>query len=360
MRLILILFLFAQLFSCRNTPQSIATLKLDAINAKWYGRYVASKDGKQVNLISSAAHGGFSHMDSLTIKVSTAKGSFVYLQIEQNGSILPNQYKIIGDTISKITLATKGKNTTWLYKSSEAHTGPLYIHALEAKDIQSIDKGHLTKIEFIGNSITCGAASDESNMPCNEGEYADHHNGYMSYASQTARNLNMDVVLSSISGAGIYRNWNSEGPTVPQLYEYMNLMDSSEGQWQATDYDPHIIVVALGTNDLSDGDGIKPRLPFDPNLCIENYVSFLQKIIAWHPKAQILLTDSPMVTTKSRDLQNCLHAVQKKVDSLTISQHKIQVFYYKPMMPNGCLGHPSVEDHTIMADQLTAFLKGKR
>ncbi len=37
------------------------------------------------------------------------------------------------------------------------------------------------KIEFIGNSITCGAQSDPSDIPCDEGEYMDHQYAYLAY-----------------------------------------------------------------------------------------------------------------------------------------------------------------------------------
>ncbi|MEN9859646.1 MAG: hypothetical protein RLZZ515_128, partial [Cyanobacteriota bacterium] len=109
--------------------------------------------------------------------------------------------------------------------------------------------------------------------------YNYHHNGYMSYAAQCGRLLKVQTLLSSISGAGIYRNWNSDGPTVPELYSFLNLRDSTDGIWNPSDYNPDLIVVALGTNDLSRGDGVNPRLPFSQEDFVKEYINFLKNFV---------------------------------------------------------------------------------
>ena len=73
-------------------------------------------------------------------------------------------------------------------------------------------------IEFIGNSITCGAAFDVLSIPCKMGEYHDHHNSYFAFGLKIALALYIEFILSSVSGIGDYRNWNSDGPTMPQVY----------------------------------------------------------------------------------------------------------------------------------------------
>ncbi len=69
-------------------------------------------------------------------------------------------------------------------------------------------------IEFIGNSITCGAAADPSEVPCGTGVYHDQHNAYYAYGPRVARALAANYIVRSVSGSGIYRNWNSDGHAV--------------------------------------------------------------------------------------------------------------------------------------------------
>jgi hypothetical protein len=45
------------------------------------------------------------------------------------------------------------------------------------------------KIEFIGDSITCGFGNDESGLPCGKGQWFDQHNAYFAYGSVAARTL---------------------------------------------------------------------------------------------------------------------------------------------------------------------------
>lgn len=347
-----IIFIFATL-GCKVI--SIEKNSINPLDVFWYGRVATYADESKVNLISTAACGGFQTNDDITIYASTSKNNFVYLQVEQNSELLSQKYKITDDTLNRIIIPVKGPTRLWLYKCSEAHTGPLYIHKLEGNSIRPIKKTWNKKIEFIGNSITCGAASDTSIKPCGNGNYNYHHNGYMSYAAQCGRRLDARTLLSSISGAGIYRNWNSDGPTVPQLYSYLNLKDSLDGQWNASAYQPDLIVVALGTNDLSRGDGVKARHPFSQEQFVKTYISFLNKITEWNPEAKIVITDSPMVTGERTVLNSCLNIVKDKMKD----NHgkEIYLFTYTPMKARGCTGHPSVEDHTIMANELTPYLE---
>jgi hypothetical protein len=108
----------------------------------------------------------------------------------------------------------KGQHTIWIYKATEAATGPVFIEKIVATDCVPIKSPDLPLIEFIGNSITCGAAADPSEIPCGMGEYHDQHNAYYAYGPRLARILHVNFILSSVSGIGIYRNWNSAGPII--------------------------------------------------------------------------------------------------------------------------------------------------
>jgi hypothetical protein len=213
-------------------------------------------------------------------------------------------------------------------------------------------------IEFIGNSITCGAAADVSEVPCGTGEYHDQHNSYYSYGPRVSRILRCNYIVSGVSGIGIYRNWNSNGPAMPQVYEKTDLGDPSPRLWDFSLYKPNIVSIALGTNDFSNGDGKKERLPFDSAIFVSTYIKFVQLVKSKYTGAQIVLLGSPMMQGSRRlALQSYLEAVKQNIDALYVSDKPVAVFAFAPIQPKGCTGHPSVEDHAVLADQLAQFLK---
>jgi hypothetical protein len=114
---------------------------------------------------------------------------------------------------------------------------------------------------------------------------------------------------------------------------------------------PDITSICLGTNDLSGGDGIKARLPFDSKKFTENYINFVQLIYRRYPDTKIVLMNSPMLTGENNEiLMTCLRKVQSHfVDK------KIELFEFDQNYVDGCSYHPSVADHKAMASRLSPF-----
>ena len=346
-------------FGCSSGNNSEANDILSASALKVSGRSVINEQG--LGLITSAAHFGFSFEGKecrvyAFIPDVQAHG---YLQYEMDG-VYQNRIRVSGSFRDPIllTAATEGKHTVWIYKATEAHTGPIYIREITGLGIHSLQKPQAPLIEFIGNSITCGAAADASEVPCGKGEYHDQHNAYYAYGPRVARELGTDFVLSSVSGIGIYRNWNSDGPTMPQAYEKLNFQEGDTQLWDFREPAPAVVSIALGTNDFSNGDGVQPRRPFDSAVFVSQYIGFVKSIQSRYPRSQVALLSSPMIHGPSRLIfQNCLKAVKKKVDALAPSAKPIALYFFAPMEARGCTGHPSVEDHAILARELVPFFK---
>jgi hypothetical protein len=234
----------------------------------------------------------------------------------------------------------------------------VFIEKIIGKNIHPLKRPEKPVIEFIGNSITCGAAADPSEMPCGTGVYHDQHNAYYAYGPRVARALNINFIMSSVSGIGIYRNWNSNGPTMPQVYEKTDLQYDSKRNWNFSTYKPAIVSIALGTNDYSNGDGKHERLPFDSALFVSTYIKFVQLVKSKYPGSTIALLSSPMINGERRiTLQNCLTAVKQNIDALYSKDKPVALYFFKPMQPRGCSGHPSVEDHAILAEELIPFFR---
>ena len=337
----------------------IDTSTLAARDLHPYGRYWLTEKG-HLELISSAVHFGISFTGtSCSLYAYMDTGNHGYLQYELDG-VYQRRIKISGNDRQPLVISATagGKHTVWIYKATEAQTGPIFIAKITGRDVEAIKTPDAPLIEFIGNSITCGAAADPSETPCGTGVYHDQHNAYYAYGPRVARALGLNYMLSSVSGIGIYRNWNSNGPTMPQVYEKADLWQGSTRRWDFGKYRPAIVSIALGTNDFSNGDGKHERLSFDSAVFVSTYIKFVQLIKSKYPAARIALLSSPMFNGDWRVLlQNCLNAVKQNINVLYPSDKPVAVFFFEPMQARGCGGHPNVEDHGILAEELKPFFK---
>ncbi len=349
------------LYSCASAQIREYTGNDAAISRQ--GRTIIHLDGV-VELISSASIIGFQFKgDACTVLLSniTAAGDYNYVAVEMDDKY-DGRLRVSGSDPEPFILKPDLKmewHTLRIYKATEASNGIVAFHSAKATDIKPLATLNRKKFEFIGNSITCGMGNDLKDIPCGKGsKWFDQHNAYWSYASITARTLGADFMLSSISGAGIYRNWNSDGPTVPQQYESAYLQIDSTRRWDFKFYTPDIVTVALGTNDLSLGDGSTQRLPFDSDAFIREYVNFIGTIYSHYPKAQLVLLTSPMVRDKRADVfYSCLQTIKSKA-AIQYPNHKtIKVFRFEAVPSSGCSGHPNIEEHKMMAKQLISFMQ---
>jgi hypothetical protein len=60
-----------------------------------------------------------------------------------------------------------------------------------------------------------------------------------------------------------------------------------------------------------------------------------------------------MVSGENRELlQRCLAQVKNAIDLQYPAEPQVVTYFFKPMKARGCTGHPNVEDHAILADEL--------
>lgn len=355
-----IFFLAVLCLQCVTTRHQAASDRIAATALQPFGRTLINGD-RNLELISSASHFGFS-FEGKECSVTVSVPSWLqhnYLQYEVDG-VYQKRIPVSSKEGEKIiiTAPDNGRHTVWIYKATEAHTGAVVIQDVMGKRVKPLRRPAAPLIEFIGNSITCGAAADPSKVPCGSGAYHDQHNAYMSYGPRVARAVGANYLLSSVSGIGVYRNWNSNGPTMPEVYDKVDFRAKTIPLWDFSVYTPKVVSIALGTNDFSRGDGKTERLPFDSTKFVNAYVDFVQSVKTKYPSAQIALLSSPMVGGDAGALfQNCLLAVKANVDVRNAAQKPVALFFFKPMQPSGCTGHPSVEEHAIMAEQLLPFFQ---
>jgi lysophospholipase L1-like esterase len=209
------------------------------------------------------------------------------------------------------------------------------------------------RIEFIGNSMTCGYGVESEN-PLDPFSY-ETENHFYTYAARTARALKAQHLVVARSGIGVYRNYGAprsgSKDCLPAMYTQVLFGDSTEC-WDATAYTPDVVCVNLGTNDTSLGD-------YDEKLLTEGYRGFLQQLRKVYPSAKLVLLSGSMLNGKS------LEDVKKAMDLVVMERQRMgdkEVYRFDMSPQTGSLGmganyHPSMRQHQKMASELTAFLK---
>lgn len=205
------------------------------------------------------------------------------------------------------------------------------------------------KMEFIGNSITCGYGI-EDDVAEHDFSY-DTENHTMTYAYKVARALNADFNVVARSGIGIYRNYGGpkEGDrqTMPMEYDYTMLYNHDHA-WDHSQFHPDIICINLGTNDTSEDN-------YDIAIYEEKYREFLGHLRDIHPQSKIVLLSGCMLQGKA------LTDVKDVLDRLASEDGNMYRFDMSPQtgeLGYGASWHPSASQAERMAEELIPFLRG--
>lgn len=285
-------------------------------------------------------------------------GNHGYLAVELDGQYLgrikvtntQTEYTVVQDI-------SAGEHSLLVCKATESQTGYIALAGIRCEALLPITDKLQHKIEFIGNSITCGMGLDTETVSCDSGTWYDQHNAYLAYGPQVARALNADWLLSSVSGIGICRNWNSPGPTMPDVYQNLYLNKDSSFAWNDSTFIPDLISICLGTNDFSDGDGSYQRAELDSATFVNSYIQFIQMIRKRYPKARICCLSSPAIAPeKGRKLCSYLTAIAQHFHD-SMNNDKIHLFFFSRPYGKGCTGHPDRKEHQMMAEELLPFYR---
>ncbi|HKG91494.1 MAG TPA: SGNH/GDSL hydrolase family protein [Gemmatimonadaceae bacterium] len=245
-----------------------------------------------------------------------------------------------------------GEHTLALSKATEGQNGRNRLVAVYADELLRPAPLPARRIEFIGNSITAGYGLDPRPIACKQGTWYDQTHAWLAYGPRVARRLNAQWMLSAVSGIGMVRNWNSPGPVMPRVYGgvYMEYADTLSA-WDFGRYTPDLVVIALGTNDFSDGGGPTPRPALDGDAFVRDYTRFVATVRARYPRARIMLLDSPMLDAAKRQRQSD-YLRRVIADRAAAGDSAITRFAFENRYTSGCDGHPDLDEHVRMADAL--------
>lgn len=363
-----ILFSLLAFTACRQSAENTFTnFSADDARLRYSGRTDLS-NLKEPVLIGSASSVEIPFSgDSVEIllKKLNPAGVHNYVSLELDGEYL-RRIKLGKDTVESFTIqvpaaSDSGKHVLKIYKATEASNGNVAFLGVKATELSRLPEAPKRTIEFIGNSITCGMGVDYEEIPCDSGVWYDQHNAYLAYGPRVARALNADYMVSCVSGMGMYRNWNSnegEAAVMPEVYGNRYLDTDNSKEWDFSAFSPDLVSIALGTNDFSEGDGVKERQPFDSARFVERYIEFVNMVYGKYPDTQIALLTSPMVSGEKGVLYlNSLNRVQEHFMKEAPDKKPIKVYNFESITPHGCGYHPDKEDQRLMAEALVPFYK---
>jgi hypothetical protein len=251
---------------------------------------------------------------------------------------------------------TPGKHTLELFKRTESSMGKTWFYKFEfplGSEVLSPPPLPKRKIEFFGNSISCGYADiDTAGKDRGTSTY---ENGYISYAAITARHFDAELHNTSKSGIGITVSWF---PLVmPEMYDRLDATDPYS-KWNFSKYTPDLVVINLFQNDswivkLTDNAEFKARFGTTPptdDFIIKAYRKFVKEVRSKYPKASIICTLGSMDATKEGSPWPGY--IGKAVSELKDSKIYVHIIPYK-----NTPGHPSAKEQRDMADNLIDYIE---
>lgn len=209
------------------------------------------------------------------------------------------------------------------------------------------------KIEFIGNSITCGLGIEGNGSE--KKATANLHNVYYTYAARTARALDAQWMTVARSGLGIYRNTlgNPKGDkgVMPDMYPYTFFNKQSE-MWDFNQWQPDVVCIGLGTNDTTNPS-------YDVGLLTDAFKRFIKTLRNNYPNAKIVMLTGTMI--RGQRLANLKKAQDDAMeDAHQRGDKEVYRFDFTPAdgsLGYGCFKHPSMRQNEQMANELVPFLK---
>ena len=243
-----------------------------------------------------------------------------------------------------------GDHEVRLYRRTEANQGVTSFLGVELNGgmLLAPPPPSDRRIEVIGDSITCGYGNEGTN-PC--GFTPDTEDHYRTYAAIAARNLQADLHTVAESGKGIIYNYGDDrNEPFPAIYDRALRGDASSA-WDFSRYQPHVVVINLGTNDFStDGDPDEPTFS-------NAYRAFLVHLREKYPNAQILCLAPTSLggddLTRARTYIESVVSGLRTAGDARIEAHSLQY----TTTGVGCDSHPSLATHASMGQALTAKLR---
>lgn len=328
-------------------------MEADDPRLRYEGRHIVERDRVDKPLVRMAYPATAIHLASnarRTVLRCSASSATVFLDVSVNGGDFRRLHLTEG--IQEIELANgpRRHREFVVLKRTESWQGELTIRGFEcdAGELVAARPAPDRKLLFIGDSITCGAASDIRATDPVEGPH--NSSGRHSFGWILSRRLNAECHLVSYGGRGALRDW--EGRTGPDalnaaaFYE-LALPDQADAKWDHARFEPDAILICLGANDFN--LGLPNRDEF-----VAAYANVVQLARRDAPEAHVFLLDSPMFGDgdRRRFLGECLDAVVAEFSDGRVERIPVGYHPGRPEDP-----HPTADQHEAIAVEIEPVIR---
>lgn len=264
-------------------------------------------------------------------------------------------------TISVFTASQPESGTVRILKLSESSDSSLGISGIQVDGTISPASAKPLKLEFVGDSITCGYGVDDALG----GVYStSNEDATKTYAYKTAAALDADYSMVCYSGYGVISGYTS-GDT-PNTYSllptYYDKIGNSYGtimsgiqtgtlRWDFDNYTPDYIIINLGTNDSSYCGTYSDR----QEEFTAGYISFLKTLRENNPEAYFVCTLGIMGDTLYPAIETAIADYSEETGDTHISSMKFDAADASDGYAVDY--HPTEATHEKAAEKLTAFLQ---
>lgn len=215
------------------------------------------------------------------------------------------------------------------------------------------------KLEFIGDSITCGFGIDETDSSKRFSTQTENFS--KTYAYLTALAFDAEYSAVGYSGYGVYSGYTSGARNTSDVIfgRYENAIDNksftspyASSQWGFDSYRPNLVVINLGTNDASYCGSQASRAGF-----VEEYKRLLSLVREKNPDAFILCILGDMNNSMYPYIEQAisefkLETGETKIDNTTIDFNMGQTDIVISGHPGALANKSAAEDLIVKIRQL--------
>lgn len=362
-------------------------MKLTINDLSWYGRFLDKDDIRYFDYSASGFEFCFRGTKAECTIISDSEkwnetnkgvlGIFIKEITNQNYSNI-SYWENLSDELSKKAVLTENENHITLFESesektvvikviklSEAAFGYAGLKNLEIDGelIKPVSVNSTQpKIEFIGDSITCGYGIE--GIYLKDGFSTTQERADKAYAFLTAKKLNAAFNCVSWSGIGIISNYVDPETVnlpdthwlMPALWPYtdksLSLRLGLEPEvWDEKKFSPDIVVINIGTNDASFVREVEERrLSY-----VSSYRQLIEAVHRRSPEARIVCCLGVMGQLLCKSVEEAVSLFSKDFPNVKIKAITFPVQDEKDGI--GADWHPTAKSHEKVALQLSEEIK---
>lgn len=205
------------------------------------------------------------------------------------------------------------------------------------------------RIEFIGDSITCGAGNTGASATCPLDQNTEDSS--LSYAGLSAAQLHASYTNICYSGRGVYRDAKGFTSHPMTLLWKRTFVQRRELPWSHDMLLPDVVVVNLGTNDSA--------LSYERERYLSAQANFYKTLRKAYPDAHLVYLVGARKTTAN--VKQAAQDLSRWVSGLGTDSHAsfLALAAAEPDEHEGCAFHPGLLSHERMASAVVKHLREK-